>query len=107
MGDLGFELRAGCDTKVHVIKGESNKLEPSAELSAWAGQARSMASPLSEPLRSPQSQPCPLPEGGQPGAAPRSFPPVSGYRDQVTTVVGELHAGNDFWKQSRGAVLAF
>lgn len=48
------DLRAGCETKVHTVKGESCKVEPSAEFSAWAGQSRSMVFLLSEPLHTPQ-----------------------------------------------------
>lgn len=36
---------------------------------------------------------------------PRS--PVSRHCDEVTTIIGELHAGDDFCKQSRKAALAF
>lgn len=75
------------------------------ELSAQAGCGHGV--PVSEPLLSQQDRSHPLPEGGPARAASRPFPPVSGYCDQVTTIVGELHASDDFCKQSREAVLAF
>lgn len=37
----------------------------------------------------------------------RPFSPVSRHCDQVTTVVGELHASDNFCKQSREASLLF
>lgn len=44
-------------------------------------------------------------EGGQPGAASTLVPPVSRHCDQVTAVIGELHARDDFCKQRREAIL--
>lgn len=56
--------------------------------------------PWSEPLtgRAHHSQ-----EEARPAAASRPFPPVSRNCDQVTTIIGELHARDDFCKQSREA----